>query len=52
MVFLLDVASAGMDQMSLEDLPPRWLTRIAGQLVLAVSRELSEGVIWVLQFIT
>lgn len=50
MFFLLDVASAGV--MRLEDLPPRWLTHIAGQLVLAVSRELSEGVIWVLQFIT
>lgn len=50
MVFLLSVASAGMDLVRWEDLPPWWLTHIAGQLVLALSRELSEGVNWVLQF--
>ena len=38
--FLLDVASAAMDQVRLEDSLPRWLTNIAGKLMLAVSWEL------------
>lgn len=50
MAFLLDATLAGMDQVRLKKSLPRWLTPIA--VVLAVSWELREGVIWVPQFFT